>query len=76
MAVCSDAWHAYSKVISWDLLVMSKSHTHTVEAQNSRLRDRTRRYTRKTKAYSKSIEMAELHAYILFFAPKFYNIYD
>lgn len=69
-AVCTDKWKVYRKIIPADLLIQSKKHTHNIEAQNSSLRDFIKRYNRKTKAYSKSDEMAELAVYIHFF----YNI--
>ena len=66
-AVCTDKWKVYRKIIPTDLLIQSKKYTHNIEAQNSSLRDCIKRYNRKTKAYSKSDEMAELSVYIHFF---------
>jgi IS1 family transposase len=66
-AVCTDKWKVYPKVIPANLLIQSKKYTHNIEAQNSSLRDSIKRYNRKTKAYSKSQEMAELAVYIHFF---------
>ncbi|WP_272906032.1 IS1 family transposase, partial [Candidatus Bandiella numerosa] len=58
---------AYARVIPNDLLIQSKKHTYNIEAQNSSLRDFIKRYNRKTKAYSKAADMAELSVYIHFF---------
>ena len=66
-AACTDKWKVYRKVIPDDLLIQSKKYTHNIEAQNSSLRDFIKRFNRKTKAYSKSAEMAELAVYIHFF---------
>ena len=65
--VCTDNYKAYNRVIPNDILVQSKRYTHNIEAQNSSLRDFIKRYNRKTKAYSKAYDMAELSLYIYFF---------
>ena len=66
-AACSDKWQVYRKIIPIELLIQSKKYTHNIEAQNSSLRDFIKLFNHKTKAYSKSPEMAELAAYIHFF---------
>ena len=65
--VCTDNYKVYNRVIPNDILVQSKRYTHNIEAQNSSLRDFIKRYNRKTKAYSKASDMAELSVYIHFF---------
>ena len=40
---------------------------NNIKTQNSSLRDFIKRFNRKTKAYSRSAEMAELAVYIHFF---------
>ena len=65
--VCTHNYKAYNRVIPNDILVQSKRYTHNIEAQNSSLRDFIKRYNRKTKAYSKASDMAELSVYIHFF---------
>ena len=70
-AVCTDKWKVYRKIIQANWLIQSKKYTHNIEAQNSLLRDFIKRFNRKTKAYSKSKQVAELAVYIHFF----YNMY-
>ena len=65
--VCTDNYKVYNRVIPNDILVQSKSYTHNIEGHNSSLKDFIKRYNRKTKAYSKASDMAELSVYIHFF---------
>ena len=65
--VYTDNYKVYNRVIPNDILLQSKRYTHNIEAQNSSLRDFIKRYNRKTKAYSKASDMAELSVYIHFF---------
>ena len=65
--VCTDNYKVYNRVIPNDILVQSKKYTHNIEAQNISLKDFIKRYNRKTKAYSKAFDMAELSVYIHFF---------
>ena len=65
--VYTDKWKIYRKIIPNEILTQSKRFTHNIESQNSSLRDRLRRFTRKSKAYSKCKLMAELSVYIHFF---------
>ncbi len=71
LAVCTDEWSAYRKIIPPNLLIQSKKYTHNVEAQNSSLRDFIKRFNRKTKAYSKAKNMAEYAVYLHFFSNKY-----
>ena len=66
-AVCTDEYKVYRNVIPANLLIQSKKYTHNVEAQNSSLRDFIKRFNRKTKAYSKSLDMIGFSVYIHFF---------
>ena len=72
-AVCTDKWKVYRKIIPSYLLIQSKKYTHNIEAQNSSLRDFVKRFHRKTKAYSKSKEMAEISIYLHFFNRAYMN---
>ena len=65
--VYTDKWKIYRKIIPDEILVQSKRFTHNIESQNSSLRDRLRRFTRKTKSYSKCKLMAEVSVYLHFF---------
>lgn len=40
--------------------VMTKSETHLIEGSNSSIRDNLARFNRKTKRYSKSLEMLKI----------------
>ncbi|WP_369127273.1 IS1 family transposase [Candidatus Bandiella numerosa] len=60
-------YKVYARVIPNDVLIQSKKRTYNIEAQNSSLRDFIKRCNRKTKAYSKVDDMAELSVYIHFF---------
>ena len=71
LAVCTDLWSAYRKIIPPNLLIQSKKYTHNVEAQNSSLRDFIKRFNRKTKAYSKAKNMVEYAVYLHFFKNKY-----
>jgi len=66
-AVCTDQYKVYRKVIPASLLIQSKRYTHNIEAQNSSLRDFVKRFNRKTKAYSKALDMVEFSVYLHFF---------
>jgi IS1 family transposase len=65
--VCTDEYKEYRKVIPANLLIKSKKYTHNIEAQNSSLRDFIKRFNRKTKAYSKALDMIGFSLYIHFF---------
>ena len=39
---------------------MTKSETHLIESSNSSIRDNLARFNRKTKRYSKSLEMLKI----------------
>jgi hypothetical protein len=63
--LCTDGHHAYDKVFNTykqyiKKHVVSKSETCLVESYNSSMRDRLARLRRKSKAYSKNINMLHI----------------
>ena len=46
--------------------VMTKSETHLIESSNSSIRDNLARFNRKTKRYSKSLEMLNISLDLFF----------
>lgn len=46
---------------------MTKSQTHLIESSNSSIRDNLARFNRKTKRYSKSLEMLKMSLDLLFY---------
>lgn len=63
---CSDYWKAYAQIIPSNQHVQSKAQTFTVEGYNSRIRHYLARFKRKTKCYSKSVQMIEYSLKLLF----------
>ena len=61
----TDYWKAYPVFIPSQRHIQSKAETFTVEGYNSIFRHFLARLRRKTKAYSKSIEMLELSLELL-----------
>jgi IS1 family transposase len=55
--VMTDNWKLYAEFIPQDKHVQSKAETYTVEGYNSLFRHYLARLRRKTKCYTKSIEM-------------------
>jgi len=53
----TDYWYPYTNFIPKEIHTQSKKETYTVEGYNSLLRDQLARLRRKTKCYTKSIEM-------------------
>jgi IS1 family transposase len=53
----SDYWKAYSEFIPKENHVQSKAETYTIEGYNSLLRHFLARLKRRTKCYSKTVEM-------------------
>ncbi len=47
--------------------VMTKSETHLIESSNSSIRDNLARFNRKTKRYSKSLEMLKISLDLFFY---------
>ncbi len=61
----SDYWKAYEEILSEYWHVQTKAETYTVEGYNSVLRHYLARLKRKTKCYSKSLEMLVLSLKLL-----------
>ena len=55
--VASDYWKAYNEIIPDDQLVQNKAETYTIESYNGQIRHSLARFRRRTKCYSKSVEM-------------------
>src|SRR5262245_59579474 len=53
----TDDWDAFAQVLPKERHVTGKSHTHTIERDNSNTRHHLARMTRRTKVVSKSIDM-------------------
>jgi len=51
---------AYAKYLPEEKLIMTKSQTHLIESSNSSIRDNLKRFNRRTKGYSKTIEMLQI----------------
>lgn len=69
--LCSDDYSVYKQQIIATHHLADKAETCLVEAKNSSLRDNLARLNRKTKKYSKSLEMLELSLYLLVFFKNF-----
>jgi insertion element IS1 protein InsB len=55
--IMTDCWKSYIEMLEGYNHITSKSETYTVEGYNSLLRHFLARLKRKTKCYSKSVEM-------------------
>jgi len=53
----TDCWQSYEDFLPTEKHIQSKAETYTVESYNSRVRHYLARFKRKTKCYSKSLEM-------------------
>ena len=62
----TDFWKAYTKFIPRKQHVQSKAETFTVEGYNSIIRHYLARFKRKTKCYSKSVQMMHYSLVLLF----------
>ena len=51
---------AFKKINIQEPHLMTKSETHLIESSNSSIRDNLARFNRKTKRYSKSLEMLKI----------------
>lgn len=54
---CTDGWDSYSKFIDPQKHTISKAETYSIEGFNSVVRHFLKRFCRKTKCYSKSVDM-------------------
>ncbi len=61
----TDHWRAYAEFISETIHTQSKAKTYTVEGYNSILRHFLARLRRKTKCYTKSLEMLKYSVILL-----------
>lgn len=73
--LCTDHYEAYSSYTITDKHIQSKSETSLIESVNSRIRHYLARFNRRTKRYSKSIEMIE-HSLLLLFDKLYWNLSD
>ena len=69
--IYSDANSCYDKAFErlniTELHTMTKTQTHLIESSNSSIRDNLARFNRKTKRYSKSLEMLKISLDLLFY---------
>jgi insertion element IS1 protein InsB len=63
--VASDYWKAYESIIPKEMHIQTKAETFTVEGYNSLFRHFLARMRRKTKCYSKKVEMLSLSILLL-----------
>jgi insertion element IS1 protein InsB len=64
--LCTDDYKVYSKFNIADKHLTTKSETCLVESKNALLRHYLARFARKTKRYSKAVDMIEASILILF----------
>ncbi|QLC49397.1 IS1 family transposase [Methanolobus zinderi] len=63
--VMTDSWRAYSEFLPENIHTTSKAETYTVEGYNSIFRHFLARLRRKTKCYTKSLEMLKYSVLLL-----------
>jgi insertion element IS1 protein InsB len=63
--IASDYWIPYESVISKEKHIQSKAETFTVEGYNSLYRHFLARMRRKSKCYSKKMEMLSISVLLL-----------
>jgi insertion element IS1 protein InsB len=63
--IASDYWKPYENIIPAEKHIQSKKETFTVEGYNSLFRHFLARMRRKTKCYSKKIEMLTISILLL-----------
>jgi len=63
--IASDYWKAYESTIPKEKHIQSKAQTFTVEGYNSLFRHFLARMRRRSKCYSKKIEMLRLSVLLL-----------
>ena len=74
--LCTDKYSVYGTYALGKKRVRSKSETCLVESFNSSMRDMLARLNRRTKRFSKSIEMIRLTLNMFFHKEIAYKIYD
>lgn len=65
--LCTDDYEAYKKIQIAEKHVITKAETSLVEANNSSLRGKLARLNRRTKKFSKSVEMLRLTMFLFMF---------
>ena len=63
--IASDYWKAYESIVPKERHIQSKAETFTVEGYNSLFRHFLARMRRKSKCYSKKVEMLRLSILLL-----------
>ena len=63
--IASDYWKPYERIVPAEKHIQSKAETFTVEGYNSLFRHFLARMRRKSKCYSKKIEMLKLSILLL-----------
>ena len=63
--VMTDHWKAYAEFLPQTIHIQSKADTYTVEGYNGILRHFLARLRRKTKCYTKSLEMLKYSVILL-----------
>jgi insertion element IS1 protein InsB len=63
--VTADYWKSYNELIPPEQLIQTKKETYTIESYNGQIRHFLARFRRKTKCYSKSVEMMTLSLKLL-----------
>ena len=63
--ITSDYWKAYETIVPKEKHIQSKAETFTVEGYNSLFRHFLARMRRKSKCYSKKVEMLKLSILLL-----------
>lgn len=61
----ADYWKVYNDIIPSSQLVQTKKETYTLESYNGLFRHYLARFKRRTKCYSKSLEMLEISVKLL-----------
>ena len=63
---CTDKLEVYSQFKLANHHIQSKAETSLIECVNSRIRNYLARFNRRTKRYSKALDMIEYSLYLLF----------
>jgi IS1 family transposase len=64
--IYTDNYSVYTTIIPSSIHKTGKEHTYTVERTNGRIRDYLARFHRKTKSFSKSLNMMKSNLLLLF----------
>ena len=63
--IASDYWKAYETIVPQEKHIQTKAETFTIEGYNSLFRHFLARMRRKSKCYSKKVEMLKLSVLLL-----------